>query len=73
MELILKDLQDRGHIERLDNLKYSFVKDMTDEEYELINQYKQIRYEDLDKMLKYVHLKTCRTSFICNYLNDYSV
>ena len=73
MELILKDLQDRGNIERLDNLKYSFVKDMTDEEYELINQYKQIRYEDLDKMLKYVHLKTCRTNFICSYLNDYSV
>ena len=73
MELILKDLQDRGNVERLENLKYSFVKDMTDEEYELINQYKQIRYEDLDKMLKYVHLKTCRTSFICSYLNDYSV
>lgn len=73
MELILKDLQDRGNIERLENLKYSFVKDMTDEEYELINQYKQIRYEDLDKMLKYVHSKFCRTNFICSYLNDYSV
>ena len=39
----------------------------------VINQYKEIRYEDLAKMLQYIHLNTCRTKFICNYLNDNSV
>ena len=46
---------------------------MTDEDFELINLYKQIRYEDLSKMLKYINLNSCRTKFICDYLNDNSV
>lgn len=73
MKLILKDLEDKGHIAHSNNLKYSFIKEMSDEEYELINQYKEIRYEDLAKMLQYIHLDSCRTKFICNYLNDNSV
>lgn len=73
MKLILKDLEDKGHIERSKNFTYSFIKEMSNEEYELINQYKEIRYEDLAKMLQYIHLNTCRTKFICNYLNDNSV
>lgn len=70
MQLILKDLEDKGHIKRLDDFRYTFLKNMSDEEYELINQYKEIRYEDLAKMLQYIHLETCRTRFICDYLND---
>lgn len=73
MTLILKDLENSSHIIKMDNSKYSFVKDLTDEELDLINQYKQVRYDDLSKMLQYIHLNNCRTKFICNYLNDYSV
>lgn len=73
MTLILKDLENSSHIIKIDNSKYSFVKDLTDEELDLINQYKQVRYDDLSKMLQYIHLNNCRTKFICNYLNDYSV
>lgn len=73
MTLILKDLENSSHIIKIDNSKYSFVKDLTDEELDLINQYKQVRYDDLSKMLQYIYLDSCRTKFICNYLNDYSV
>lgn len=73
MTLILKDLENSSHIIKIDNSKYSFVKDLTDEELDLINQYKQVRYADLSKMLQYIFLDSCRTKFICNYLNDYSV
>jgi ATP-dependent DNA helicase RecQ len=73
MKLILKDLEDNGNIECFDNRHYNFIKEMTKEEFDLINQYKQIREEDLEKMLDYVQLKDCRTKFICEYLNDNSV
>lgn len=45
MKLILKDLEDKGNIERDEHLKYHYVRNMTDEDFELINLYKQIRYE----------------------------
>ena len=73
VELILKDLEDNGNIKKVDNSKYQYVKEMTEEDFQSINQYKQIRYENLVKMLEYINLKTCRTKFICDYLNDNSI
>ena len=72
-KLILKDLEEREYINKDENSRYYFVKDMTDEDFSKINQIKQIRYEDLAKMLDYINLKTCRTQFICEYLDDNSV
>jgi ATP-dependent DNA helicase RecQ len=72
ISVILADLVDQGIINEQEgkNKKYFFNPDAPALDFSAFEVLRQAQNEDLEKMLAYTSISTCRMQYLCNYLGD---
>ena len=73
VNVILADLIDQAIINEQQGKvkKYFFNPNSKELNLTAFDELRKSQYEELEEMIKYTNIKTCRMKYLCNYLGDY--
>jgi ATP-dependent DNA helicase RecQ len=74
VSVILSDLMEQGIVneQQSSNKKYFYNPDAPEPDFSKFELLRQSQHEELEKMINFTALKTCRMQYLCNYLGDIS-